>query len=385
MTNPIGPLLPADENFTHQVTETFAQVGTTDPSWTEKVCAMAMANDGSLQIGFGLGKYTNRNVMDAYAACSRGVEQLTVRASRRLAPEPDVTVVGPIHYEIVEPLQAIRFRLEPNDTQPLAFDWLFEGVVPPFTEERTHLMRDYRLMSDLVRYHQIGTASGWIELDGERFEMTPDTWTSTRDHSWGVRYDVGLPPADVEPNEGIPAGAGFMMIWCPLLMTLPDGKQYGMHLHFTWFSMPGLEQKMVTSKLEFAEGGEFAITAMEPRLEFRPDNRRLLGGELDCTMADGSQRTLRLEVMADTGIQLGAGLYFGFDGHHHGQWRGDLNIEGERIADCSTAEQARRLHQIRDTVVRVTDPVTQAVGVGNCQPIAYGPWPELGLADDPWM
>ena len=121
MANPIGPLIPADENFTHQVAETFACVGTTDPSWTEKVCAMAMANDGSLQIGFGLGKYTNRNIMDAYAAVSRGVEQLTVRASRRLSPEPGQTIVGPIHYEIVEPFKAIRFRLESNSSQPLAF------------------------------------------------------------------------------------------------------------------------------------------------------------------------------------------------------------------------------------------------------------------------
>ena len=385
MPNPVGPLLPSDENFTHQVVETFASVGTSDPAWTEKVCAMAMANDGSLQIGFGLGKYTNRNIMDGYAALSRGVEQLTVRASRRLSPLPDVTAVGPIHYEVVKPLQAVRFRLDANAAQPLAFDWLFEGIVPPFTEERTHLMRDYRVMSELVRYHQIGTASGWIELDGTRYTMTPDTWTSTRDHSWGVRYDVGIPPVDVEPNEGIPAGAGFMMIWCPLRMTRSDGSQYGMHLHFTWFAMPGFEQKMVSSRIEYDNGAQQAITELIPRLQFHPRNRRLLGGELDCTLADGSKRTLMLEVLGDTGIQLGAGLYFGFDGSHHGQWRGDLHVEGERIADCSTPEQARRLHQIRDTVVRVTDPAAGAVGIGNCQPIAYGPWPELGLDNDPWM
>ena len=47
MANPVGPLLPADEQFTHQVVDTFATVGTTDPSWTEKVCAMAAARDGS--------------------------------------------------------------------------------------------------------------------------------------------------------------------------------------------------------------------------------------------------------------------------------------------------------------------------------------------------
>ncbi len=42
--------------------------------------------------------------------------------------------------------------------------------------------------------------------------------------------------------------------------------------------------------------------------------------------------------------------------------------------------------EIRDTAVRVVDPVGGGSGWGNCQPIAYGPWPELGLADDrPYM
>jgi hypothetical protein len=120
MNNPTGELIAADESFHHQVTETFATVGNSDPSWTEKVCAMAMARDGSLQIGFGLGKYTNRNVMDGYAALSRGKEQLTVRASRQLVPEPTLTSTGPIHYEVEEPLRVVRFRLEPNDCQPIA-------------------------------------------------------------------------------------------------------------------------------------------------------------------------------------------------------------------------------------------------------------------------
>ena len=41
MTNPIGPLTPADEGFSHQIVDTFAVVGSSDLSWTEKVCAMA--------------------------------------------------------------------------------------------------------------------------------------------------------------------------------------------------------------------------------------------------------------------------------------------------------------------------------------------------------
>jgi hypothetical protein len=52
----IGPLVPADETFHHQITDTFASVGQSDRSWTEKVCAQAAARDGSLQVHLGMGK-----------------------------------------------------------------------------------------------------------------------------------------------------------------------------------------------------------------------------------------------------------------------------------------------------------------------------------------
>jgi hypothetical protein len=383
--NPIGPLLAADEGFNHQIADTFAIVGTSDPAWTEKVCAMAMARDGSLQLGFGLGRYPNRNVLDAYAATSRGPEQTTVRASRILAAAPESTAVGPIRYEVVEPLRRVRFVLEPNEVQPIAFDIEFDSVVPPKLEERSHLRDQYRVSADLVRYHQTGVASGWVEVDGVRTEIDPEEWVSTRDHSWGVRYDVGPPATDRGDTNAFPAGVGFMMIWLPALMERPDGSRYAVHLHFTLVQMPGFEQKTVTAGIEHPDGTVEELVDLRPDLRFDPDNRRLLGGTVTGVMADGSERPFGIEVLGDTGVQLGAGLYFGLDGHHHGEWRGELHLDGERIADCRTPENARRLHQIRDTAVRVTDPVGGGVGWGNCQPIAAGPWPALGLADDPWM
>ena len=384
--NPIAELIAADEGFNHQIIDTFATVGTSDPSWTEKVCAMAMAADGSLQIGFGLGKYTNRNVMDAYAAVSRGPEQWTTRASRRLAPHPDLTNIGPISYEVIEPFKTIRFVLEPNDAQPIAFDWTFTAELPPQMEERTFLRGGYRTSAELVRYHQIGVSSGWIQVDGERHEMSPDSWVSTRDHSWGVRYDVGIPAVDVEgAGAEIPAGVGFQMLWSPTLLTRADGTKYGVHLHFTKFAMPGFEQMSVTSKVENPDGTFEAITTLQPELTFDPVNRRFTGGRLVATMPDGSERPFLIDVLSETGVHLGAGLYFGFDGHHHGSFRGELHIEGEYFADCREPENARRLHQIRDTAIRITDPVGGGTGVGNCQTIAAGPWPELGLADENWM
>ncbi|HZM39011.1 MAG TPA: hypothetical protein VFB94_07845, partial [Acidimicrobiales bacterium] len=111
----LGPLVAADETLHHQITDTFATVGQSDRSWTEKVCAMAASADGSVQLAFGLGRYPNRGVVDGYAGVSRGTEQWTVRASRRLASDVEGTTVGPIRYEVVEPLRVVRFSLEPND------------------------------------------------------------------------------------------------------------------------------------------------------------------------------------------------------------------------------------------------------------------------------
>ena len=84
-----------------------------------------------------------------------------------------------------------------------------------------------------------------------------------------------------------------------------------------------------------------------------------------------------IEVLGETGFHLGTGLYFGFDGKHHGQWRGDLCVEGEHVPDCSDPATARRVHQIRDCIVRVRD--GENVGIANYQTIISGAWAELGL------
>lgn len=379
MSGSIGPLVRADEGLSHQIADTFGVVAHSDPSWTEKVCAMAAARDGSIQLGFGLGKYANRNVMDGYAGVSRGVEQYTVRASRRLAPDPERTAVGPIHYEVVEPLRAVRFVLQPNECQPIAFDWRFEAAVPPALEDRSHTRAGYRLSADLVRYHQTGVASGWVEVDGRRTDLDPVAWVSTRDHSWGLRYDVGVPPTDVEPNDMLSL-VSFRMIWCPVLMVRRDGSRYALMMHYQIFEAPGFFQKKVMGGVEHPDGRVQRWSDLVPELRFDPANRRLLGGVVHATTEDGTARSLQVDAVSDTGFQLGAGLYFGLDGHHHGEWRGPLHVDGEHIADCSEPRAARRLHQIRDTVVHVVDPLEDAEGWGNCQPIVTGADEASGLS-----
>lgn len=376
----IGPLLPADESFHHQITDTFATVSQSDRSWTEKVCAMACARDGSLQLGFGIGKYVNRSVMDAYAGVSRGVEQWTVRSSRELGTDPETTAVGPITYEVLEPHRVVRFALAPNDIVPISFEWIFEAAVPSVLENREHhRSRDgFRLDADIVRYHQTGHGSGWAEVDGVRTELTD--WVSTRDHSWGVRYQVGTAPDDLIPAP-MPAGVAMLINWCPVLCRRPDGSEYALHWYYQRHRFGDWSRIEMQGGAEHPDGRREPFVALVPDLRFRDDNRRFEGGTLTMTMDDGTSRPLTLTPVSDTGFHLGTGLYHGFDGQAHGQWRGRIHVDGEYIADCSEPVTAHRVHQHRDCVIRVEDPIGGGVGIGNLQSIALGADDAMGLTD----
>jgi hypothetical protein len=383
VTETPGPLLAADEQLTHQIVDTFARVGERDRSWTEKVCAMAAAKDGSVQLALGLGKYTNRGVMDAYAGISRGVEQWTVRASRELAPGPEATTVGPIRYEVVEPLREVRFALDPNDALPISFEWVLTSALPPVVEAReVHVSRDrYRVDADIIRYHHSGTAHGWLEIDGARTELDSTTWVSTRDHSWGVRYQVGAPLPDVAPVVQ-PAGTSAYVLWFPVYCERPDGRAYGLHFYYQRFAFGDW------SRLTFEGGVEHASGRREPFVDARPDlrfddrTRRFLGGDITATMRDGTERLFHLEPVSDTGFHLATGLYAGFDGRYHGQWRAPDHVEGEHFADCTAPDAVARVRQHRQALVRVEDPTGGGVGYGDLQSIVTGAHPDLGLTGE---
>ena len=379
----LGPLVPADETFHHQITDTFATVSQSDRSWTEKVCAMAAPKDGSIQVAFGMGKYPNRGVLDAYAGVSRGREQWTVRSSRRLWPDVERLETGPIRYEVIEPLKTIRFSLAPNDVLPISFEWTFAAALPCALElPEQHRSRDgLRLDADIVRYHQIGTGSGWVDVDGTRYELEDQASVSTRDHSWGVRYMVGSPVADVE-EAARPLGVSTTVMWSPILCERGDGSRYGIHTFFQRHAFGDWQRLELQGGIEEPDGRRHAWAALVPEFEVRDDNRRLTAATLRYTMADGTARPITVTALGDTGFHLGTGLYFGFEGHWHGEWRGDLHVDGEHIADCASPETARRLHQMRDNLVRVDDPVGGGVGFGNLQSIFAGPSPEMGLSEE---
>jgi hypothetical protein len=376
--NGIGALRGADEGLNHQIADTFATVAESDMAWTEKVWGSIARVDGSLQVNFGLGKYHNRGIIDGFGGVSRGREQWTVRGSRELRTAPEEAGIGPIKYEIIEPMNRVRFRLEPQDVLPISFDVELSGVTPPFFEERNLVRnrRSGRIDVNVIRYHQGGWASGTITVDGETHQLRPGEWFGFRDHSWGVRQSVGLPPADLIPDRGL-SGTGHRggMKWTPSFFRRPDGTCYESAI----FIAEGAWAYSSAYANE-ADGTQARVRSAEPRISYDPRTRFVRGGELHLLMDSGEKRVIEVEVPGDSGFFLKPAGYGQWKDHVHGTWRGKLHLDGEYIADCWDDEHLRTLGQLRDTPIRVRE--GDATGYGIMESLIRGVWPELGLTAD---
>lgn len=377
MRQSMQKIVPADEMLCHQTPETFATIAHADISWTEKLWASLFARDGSLQVDCGIGKYHNRNVIDMFAGISRGKEQLTVRASRRLDRDPDRVGVGPLDYEVLEPLKAVRFVLRENHMLPIRFDLTVTGVLPPFLEAKDAQREPdgFRICSDLLRYHQASTVRGRVWIDGEEIEVHDDEWFGFRDHSWGVRMDVGEPAPDVYRRERL--DGNFILTWSPMWMRRPDGSSYEIHHYHQWV---GGQTTYFSGFVNEPDGTQVPLNNVQDELKFDPVNRRLLGGKMTFDAGWGKTRTVEIEAAGDTGFHLGTGLYFGFKGHRHGTWLGESHVDGERYADVSDPVTAREVHQLRDCVIRVRE--GDAVGYGIFESMVIGEHPRYGLTKE---
>ena len=378
--NDIGQIIGLDELLNHQIVDTFASTATSELSWTEKIWSAIIRKDGGLGIDFGLGRYHNRGVLDGWAAVSRGRTQWTVRASRELRDDPTITTVGPLTYEIIEPLHKVRYALAKNPNQPIAYDVTFTSDMPPFLEDR-HKQRErdgFRIGSDVIRYHQIGTPSGWVEIEGQRIEIKSDEWTEYRDHSWGTRLDVGAHNPDVRPTSDfgdVKFGEGeFVLVWSPFMLIAPNGEKTA--YHFYYMSKQG-RIFYSSGYRNHPDGTQEKVARVRPELRYDDRSRRLQGGRVHFDMMQGGTHTVEVEVPGESGVHLGPGLYLGFDGKKHGSWKGPLETEGEKFVDTLDIATLKRIRQLRDNPIRVREGNAEGYGVMEC--IIHGAHPEIGL------
>ena len=256
---------------------------------------MAWRATARSQLGFGLGKYTNRSVIDAYAGVSRGIEQWTVRASRALAPDAGAPPAsGRSATRCSSRCRSVRFALDPNDVLPVSFEWTFEADRPAGARATTSSTAARRRTASTPT-SSATTRSARRRLGRGRRRAAPSSttrrWVSTRDHSWGVRYMVGRARRRRARATRCPSGVSILMIWSPLLCERADGSRYGMHLYFQRHALGGsarLEIAGRRSSIPTAAGSTFVALDARP-----PLRRRATAGSAaaccDRTMADGSR------------------------------------------------------------------------------------------------
>ncbi len=380
----IAALTGADELFTHQIVNTFSAVASADRAWTEKAWFTLMRKDGTLQASFGLGKYANRNIVDGFAGVQIGTRQMTVRASRVLAADPETMSVGPLGYTVVKPLEAIRLTLAENTAQPLRFELTFQATMPAFFENRDVVIHAGRSASDVIRFHQAGTVSGWIEIEGERHEVNPDEWFGFRDRSWGIREHVGLDPADLVPGShgasgGNKAGSAFHFNWLVSKIDRPDGTSYDLAYYFRDFGGEG-RPAFFSGYINESDGTQTPILHLYPEIDYRSSDRGAMRGRITAVLAGKGKSTVErvFEVEAidsEMGFRLLPGMYGEWKGQLHGSYKGETFLDGETIDAVNDPAKLAETYrwQIRDRPVRIREGANS--GFGDMESIILGDYP----------
>lgn len=378
MKTHVSQLTAEDELLVHQHHDTFASVSSSDPAWTERVYGWAGDTGGEVAVAFGISRYINRNVADGYGLVAIGKKQYSIRASRRLYPEPNTVVVGPLRYEVVEPLKAVRCILEPTDEQPIAFDVTLRGSAIPHTEHHT-ARQGYRRSDDATRYMQIGRASGFVEVDGRSIDLKPDASISIRDHSWGIRSGIGRPTSDEKAPTGIAPDSRYRMLWTPGRLEGTSGEMHVHLAHWQATSKRGCHDENTTTIISPA-GDLLHADTVHWNPAFLPDGS-LQRIDVEVAIEDGSVHEFDVSPVGASRVFLGPALYGGFRGRYHGEDRGRLNIEGELIADTTDPAIAAELHQLSQEVGRITDRSSGATGWCGIQYELVGRFPEYGLPE----
>jgi hypothetical protein len=178
---------PLDEQLNHQTPRPFRVAGTTDHRFYDRHWFEAVAPLGDVLIISGCGVYKNMGVCDGFLCVKHEGRQYNVRVSRplgdHLLPE-----AGPLAIAVVEPFRRMRLSLAAGD-YPIAADLQWTSTFEVCLEEPHVQMADGRLIQDTSRYDQVGRWDGWLRLGDHTYDVAD--WWGVRDHSWGVRQDVG--------------------------------------------------------------------------------------------------------------------------------------------------------------------------------------------------
>ena len=308
-------LIGLDEHPLHQITQSFAGVAGSDPQWNDGHYVCLCDADGDVCLTSNVRLYQNNDVLDGFVCVRHRGRQHNIRLSRRLRPDMDVYGVGPLRIEIVEPMRTLRLVLEDNELG-IACDVLCHSTVLPYEDPVEVTRVDGRLLSERATYELVGGCAGWVEVGGERTELTPAGSSFFRNHSWGNQAGRGGPRYGApRPPRRVPG----VRQWV-LFRTASHGGFY--------FVDPSGRAASGKGAILLADGS-VPVTDVDHDLQFYDGGRRVRSGTFRLTDAEGTERTYSFADLGWVYCQ-GGGYFGGFDdGLGQGVYRGDLHVEGE--------------------------------------------------------
>jgi hypothetical protein len=332
-----------DDFLAHQTPETFDHVYSGDRNFYDRYYFNCHGCNDEIFLITGMGQYPNLGVTDAFVAISHGEMHSVVRASRELGSDRLDTTVGPLGVVVLEGLKKLRVWCEPNDWD-LEFDLSFDGFAPALEEPVTLRRTGNRLTEHTTRFAQVGNYTGFIRVGDRKWDVTPDSWKGARDHSWGVRPNVG-------ENEPVGIKAKYA----------PQG-EFG-HFH-NWIPMQFDDFMIKVFIAEDAKGNRLLEEAVKvPRFGVDEPVVHLGSPKHDFTYKSGTREIAESRLsFAHSGLEvvgtpLRTNYLCGGSGYRpdeewgHGYYQGPLKVEG-LAWDLSDPKQFDEIQGLNETLCR---------------------------------
>jgi hypothetical protein len=305
-----------DEYPFHQIAQPFSGAASGDPSWNDGHYVCGANLDGTVAFTSNVRLYSNNDVLDGFVCVRHRGMQYNVRVSRRLRSDLETLGAGPLRLEIVRPLGEVRLVLDANEIG-VALDVRCYSHTAPYMGPIEVKRVDGRLLSERATYELAGPCDGWVEVAGERIELSRSTASFFRNHSWGMQPGRGgpRPHGAPVPSRRVPG----LRQW--VLFDMPD------HSGF-FFSDPS--GRAASGRGAVLEAERIVpTTSVTTEVSFHEGTDRLQAAEFTLTDVDARVRTYTATDLGWVYCQ-GGGYFGGFnDGLGQGVFRGEEHFEGE--------------------------------------------------------
>jgi hypothetical protein len=348
----------ADDYPVHQTADPIAFVGTSDRNFYDRYFFNGYAPDGSTYFALALGVYPNRKIMDAAFSVVHDGRQYVVRASRVAGAERLDLGVGPIRIEVIEPLERLRIKIEPNQWD-IHGDLTFTRRAPPLEEPRFYRRVDGRIFMDYTRLTQHGSWSGMLAVAGQQIDTRSQGFWGTRDRSWGVR------PVGERETSAVALPWQFFWLWAPInfadrcthfdVNEDADGEQ--------WHAVG-----MVVSDNRVEQ-----MRSVGYRLVMQPGTRHASSAELSLHPRSGDDVVISMRPLYNFYM---VGLGYGHPTWGHGMFVGDNALGGESWT-LSEVDPSAPQHLHVQAICEAT--LGTQRGIGVLEQLILGPHKPTGL------